>query len=76
MECQNLWIDITPVDTEAPEVKPPQWNTNDYYKYSVGYQVYNKGQVWEAINTTHTWIEPALEGNGAISWKFVKDWVE
>jgi hypothetical protein len=42
----------------------------------VGTQVYNRGQIWEAINLTHTWIEPALTGNGAISWKFVKDWIE
>lgn len=76
LEWQNLWIDITPVDPEAPEVKPVQWVTGDYYKYKVGTQVYNKGKVWEAINTTHTWIEPALEGNGAISWKFVKDWTD
>jgi hypothetical protein len=76
LEWQNLWIDITPTDPEAPEVKPPQWATGDYYKYSVGYQVYNKGQVWEAINTTHTWVEPSLVNPGNISWKFVKDWVE
>lgn len=76
LEWLNLWIDITPADPTAPEVKPPQWVSGDYYKYKVGTQVYNKGQVWEAINLTHTWIEPALEGNGAISWKFVKDWIE
>ena len=73
LEWLNLWIDITPVD---PDEKPPQWNTNDYYKYSVGYQVFDSGKVWEAKNTTHTWIQPALTGNGAISWKYIKDWVE
>lgn len=78
---QQDWIpDKTPalweeVITETEE-KPPQWVSGDYYKYKVGTQVYNKGQIWEAINLTHTWIEPALSGNGAISWKFVKDWVE
>jgi len=56
------------------EWKPPQWVSGDYYKYKVGTQVYNKGQIWEAINLTHTWIEPALTGNGAISWKFIKNW--
>jgi hypothetical protein len=73
-EWLKLWIDIAPVDPEAPEVKPPQWISGDYYKYEVGTQVYDSGKVWEAINKTHTWIQPALEGNGAISWKFVKDW--
>jgi hypothetical protein len=76
LEWLKLWIDITPVDPEAPEVKPPQWVSVDYYKYEVGTQVYDLGKVWEAINKTHTWIQPALEGNGAISWKFVKDWAE
>lgn len=76
LEWLNLWIDITPVSPDEPEIKPVQWVSGDYYKYKVGTQVYNKGQVWEAINLTHTWIEPALTGNGAISWKFVKDWVE
>jgi hypothetical protein len=74
LEWLNLWIDITPVSLDEPEIKPPQWVSSDYYKYKVGTQVYNRGQIWEAINLTHTWIEPALTGNGAISWKFVKDW--
>lgn len=68
-----LWVEV--VETN-PEIKPPQWVSGDYYKYVVGYQVYDSGKVWEAINLTHTWIEPALDGNGAISWKFVKDWVD
>jgi hypothetical protein len=76
LEWLKLWIDITPVGPETPEVKPPQWVSGDYYKYEVGTQVYDLGKVWEAINKTHTWIQPALEDNGAISWKFVKDWVE
>ncbi|MFW6326742.1 MAG: hypothetical protein ACOC2F_00360 [Bacteroidota bacterium] len=76
LEWLNLWIDIAPVDPEAPEEKPPQWVSEDYYKYSVGYQVYDSGKVWEAINETHTWIQPALTGDGSLSWKFVKDWKE
>lgn len=75
LEWLNLWIDITPVSPDEPEIRPVQWVSGDYYKYKVGTQVYNKGQVWEAINLTHTWIEPALSGNGAISWKYIKDWV-
>ena len=42
----------------------------------LGYQVFDTGKVWRAQNTTHTWIQPAFEGNGAISWEFVKDWIE
>lgn len=57
-------------------VKPPQWVSENYYLYVVGYQVYDSGKVWRAKNTTHTWIQPALTGNGAISWEFVKDWIE
>jgi hypothetical protein len=67
-----LWKEVIIVD---PEVKPPQWVTGDWTKYTVGYKVFDSGKVWEAINTSHTWIQPALTGNGAISWKFVKDWV-
>jgi hypothetical protein len=59
-----------------PGVKPPQWVSENYYLYVVGYQVFDTGKVWRAKNTTHTWIQPALEGNGAISWEFVKDWIE
>lgn len=58
-----------------PNVKPPQWVSENYYLYVVGYQVYDGGKVWKAKNTTNTWIQPALTGNGAISWEFVKDWV-
>lgn len=66
-----LWNEV-----QQQGVKPPQWNTANWIQYVVGYQVYDSGKVWEAINTTHTWIQPALTGNGAISWKFVKDWVD
>ena len=51
----------------------PQWNSADWNDYSVGYKVKSGNAIWEAINTTHTWIEPAHEGDGAISWKHVKD---
>lgn len=65
-----LWVEI-PQQGE----KPPQWNAANYINYIVGYEVYDNGKVWRAKNTTHTWIQPALEGNGAISWEFVKDWI-
>ena len=65
-----LWVEI-PQHGE----KPPQWNTANWLNYIVGYEVYDSGKVWKAKNTTHTWIQPALTGNGAISWEYVKDWV-
>ena len=51
----------------------PEWNSANWNDYSAGYKVKAKNAIWEATNTTHTWIEPALEGDGAISWKHVKD---
>lgn len=66
-----LWVEI-PQQGD----KPPQWNTANWLNYIVGYEVYDNGKVWRAKNTTHTWIQPALTGNGAISWEFVKDWIE
>lgn len=66
-----LWVEI-PQQGE----KPPQWDTANWVSYIVGYEVFDSGKVWKAKNTTHTWIQPSLEGNGAISWEFVKDWVE
>lgn len=72
-KATTLWDEYS---EPIPDVKPPQWNTNDWGKYIVGYKVYDSGKIWEAINTTHTWIQPALTGNGAISWKFIKDWID
>ena len=66
-----LWVEI-PQQGE----RPPQWNTANWINYIVGYEVYDNGKVWRAKNTTHTWIQPALEGDGAISWEYVKDWIE
>lgn len=65
-----LWNELVVVGEQ-----PPQWVSANYYLYVVGYQVYNNGKIWQAKNTTHTWIEPSLTGNGAISWQFVKDWI-
>ena len=66
-----LWNKVAGQD--EPEL-PPQWNTNDWGKYVVGYRVLDSGKIWEAINTTHTWIQPAMSGNGAMSWKYIEDW--
>lgn len=65
-----LWEEV-----QQQQEQPPQWVSAEYYKYVVGFEVYDSGKVWKAKNTTHTWIQPALEGNGAISWEYVKDWV-
>ena len=51
----------------------PEWNGANWSNYGVGYKVKANNAIWEAINTTHTWIEPALGGDGAISWTHVKD---
>lgn len=66
-----LWSEV-----QEPSVKPPQWNTGNWALYVIGYRVYDSGKIWEAINTSHTWIQPDLTGNGAISWKFIEDWVD
>lgn len=66
----NLWEEVP-----EQQEQPPQWNTANWIQYVVGYRVYDSGKIWEAINTTHTWIQPALTGNGAISWKYIEDWV-
>lgn len=65
----NLWEEV------QQQEQPPQWLSAEYYKYVVGYEVFDSGKVWRAKNTTHTWIQPALTGDGAISWEYVKDWV-
>ena len=49
------------------------WDGGKWLDYVVGYKVKHDSAIWEAINTTHTWIEPAHDGNGAISWKHIKD---
>lgn len=65
-----LWEEV-----QQQQEQPPQWVSADYYKYTVGYEVFDSGKIWRAKNMTHTWIKPALTGDGAISWEFVKDWV-
>lgn len=67
----TLWNKVA--GQEEPTELPPQWVSSEYYKYVVGYRVLDSGKIWEAINTTHTWIQPALSGNGSISWKFIAD---
>ena len=71
---RTVWQKIQP---DIPEEdlcdETPEWNSANWNDYSVGFKVKSKNAIWEATNTTHTWIEPAPEGNGSISWKHVKD---
>ena len=69
-----LWQEVVVV---PPDVKPPQWNTGDWEKYTpIGFEVFDSGKVWKVKTLSHTWIQPALTGTGAISWEYVKDWIE
>ena len=54
--------------------QPPQWVSVNWGQYTMGYQVFDNGKIWEVIGLSHTWIQPALSDYGAISWKYVKDW--
>jgi hypothetical protein len=78
-------VDWTPIltigvlwnEVPQPGVKPPQWVTENWATYTpVGFEVFDLGKVWKVKTLTHTWIQPALTGDGAISWEYVKDWVE
>ncbi len=51
----------------------PAWDSNNWGSYTVGYLVRHNNSVYEAINTSHTWVAPAKSGDGAISWKWIKD---
>ena len=49
------------------------WDGANWGSYTVGYVVKHEGAIYEAKNTTHTWIAPAKTGDGAISWTWIKD---
>ena len=71
---RTVWQKIQPdIPKENLCTETPEWNSENWNDYSVGFKVKSGSAIWEAINTTHTWIEPAHEGNGSISWKHVKD---
>ena len=65
----TLWNEV-----QEQGEQPPQWVSGNWNQYIMGYQVFDGGKVWEVIGLTHTWIQPALDGDGAISWIFVKNW--
>ena len=71
---RTLWRKKQPdIPEENLCAETPEWNSANWNDYSAGYKVKSGSAIWEAINTTHAWIEPAHEGDGAISWKHVKD---
>ena len=51
------------------------WNGSNYLAYqTVGYLVKYNNKIWASKEPiSHTWIAPALTGDGAISWEFVAD---
>lgn len=51
----------------------PQWVTANWGQYVLGFAVKDSGKIWKVKGVTHTWIQPALTGNGAISWEYVQD---
>ena len=71
---RTVWQHI-PADIPEEDLcsEAPEWNGANWNDYGVGYKVKANNAIWEAINTTHTWIEPSVEGDGAISWTHVKD---
>jgi hypothetical protein len=64
-----LWSEII-----IPPANPPQWVSANWVQYTpIGFEVSDLGKVWKVKTLTHTWIQPALTGNGAISWTFVRN---
>lgn len=51
------------------------WNGSNWLAYqTVGYLVKHNNKIWASkLPISHTWIAPALEGDGSISWEFVAD---
>lgn len=49
------------------------WDAGLWGTYTVGTKVKHNGGIYEAKNTTHTWIAPAKTGDGSISWNWIKD---
>lgn len=78
----RIWIDMGPVGGPIPGDlcdTTAAWDVNNAATYQAevmaGNTVHVKhgSKIWKSKNATHLWIAPALDGNGAISWEFVKD---
>ena len=67
-----LW---TVIKTVSSYEDVEDWNGSNYLAYqTVGYLVRYNNKIWASkVPISHTWIAPALEGNGAISWEYIKD---
>ena len=64
-----LWS-VVPTNDYA---NAPQWVSGNWGQYVMGFIVKDSGKIWRVKGVTHTWIKPALTGNGAISWEYVQD---
>jgi len=73
-ETPNLFS-IIPTIANLCDAEP--WDAANWLAYqTVGYLVKYNNKVWASkLPISHTWIAPALEGNGAISWEFIQDCV-
>lgn len=71
-EQPALWTVIKTIGSLC-DAEP--WDAANYIAYQeVGYLVKFDNKVWASkLPISHTWIAPALTGNGAISWEFVQD---
>ena len=65
--------EVVYVAPDNPCENTEAWNGDNHLQYTVGYQVKHNNAIWEAVNTTHTWIAPAHSGDGAISWEHIMD---
>jgi hypothetical protein len=66
------WKDLTAPSNNLC-TDSPQWSSSNWSLYVVGFYVKDNSKIWRAKNTTHTWIQPALTGDGSISWEFIQD---
>jgi hypothetical protein len=75
--ANTIWEDISIV---VPPANPcdgvAEWNGAVWATYVIGSEVKVTGakvELYECKGTTHTWIQPAKTGNGAISWTYLQD---
>jgi hypothetical protein len=78
--CEQPYMTYsTPIPEEPvePPAEPDLCDTTAAWVsqvYPAGTYVKSDNKIWKAkANNTFTWIKPALTGDGAISWEFVKD---
>jgi hypothetical protein len=59
------------VSTAAWDIGQATYYQTEVMAGRVVHVKYNN-RIWKSKNATHLYIAPALSGNGAISWEFVK----